>query len=152
MNPQQIAELRSHGMKGASGWKLFQPQDQGEKLVVYADSSVKGIQDWTFIEMIPKSAILNKITVLRDTSLILFLVLFAASLAVIILISKRVYSPIQELISRVMRQHQAEKPGLGVNANELEYLSSVFLPRSIIRFTSLPSNGDIINFWAESDS
>ncbi|WP_339221551.1 helix-turn-helix domain-containing protein [Paenibacillus sp. FSL H8-0332] len=126
MNPQQIAELRSHGMKGASGWKLFQPQDQGEKLVVYADSSVKGIQDWTFIEMIPKSAILNKITVLRDTSLILFLALFAASLAVIILISKRVYSPIQELISRVMRQHQAEKPGLGVNANELEYLSSVF--------------------------
>ncbi|MFD1910534.1 hypothetical protein ACFSQ7_51045 [Paenibacillus rhizoplanae] len=28
--------------------------------MVYADSSVKGIQDWTFIEMIPKSAILNK--------------------------------------------------------------------------------------------
>lgn len=127
MTKEQIAELRSNGVKGASGWKLFQPYGQGEKLMVYADSSVKGIQDWTFIEMIPKSAILGKITVLRDTSLVLFLVLFAASLAVIILISKRVYSPIQELISRVMQQHQAEKPGLGVNANELEYLSSVFI-------------------------
>lgn len=126
LDPERVAELRSHGSKGDSGWKLFQPRMQGEQLMVYASSSIKGIQDWTFIETIPKSAILGKIAVLRNTSLILFLVLFLASLTVIVLISKRVYSPIQELISRVMRQHQAEKPDEGYSANELDYLSSVF--------------------------
>ncbi|GBG10802.1 AraC family transcriptional regulator [Paenibacillus agaridevorans] len=126
LNREQVAELRSHGSKGASGWKLFQPRKQEEQLMVYASSSIKGIQDWSFIETIPKSAILGKIAVLRNTSLILFLVLFLASLTVIVLISKRVYSPIQELISRVMRQHQAEKPGEGYSANELDYLSNVF--------------------------
>lgn len=127
LNQEQIAELRSHGSKGESGWKLFQPRTQGEQLMVYASVSIKGIQDWTFIETIPKSVILGKITVLRNTSLILFFVLFVASLTVIVLISKRVYSPIQELISRVMRQHQAEKPGQGHSANELDYLSDVFI-------------------------
>lgn len=127
LDQEQIAELRSHGSKGESGWKLFQPRTQGEQLMVYASVSIKGIQDWTFIETIPKSVILGKITVLRNTSLILFFVLFVASLTVIVLISKRVYSPIQELISRVMRQHQAEKPGQGHSANELDYLSDVFI-------------------------
>ncbi|KWX78817.1 hypothetical protein AMQ84_08350 [Paenibacillus riograndensis] len=127
LNREQIAELRNHGSKGASGWKLFQPRTQGEQLMVYASTSIKGIQDWTFIETIPKSVILGKITVLRNTSLILFFALFVASLTVIVLISKRVYSPIQELISRVMRQHQAEKPGLGYSTNELDYLSNVFI-------------------------
>lgn len=126
MNRERIAELRNQGSQGTSGWELFQPRDQGEQLMVYADSSIKGIQDWTFIETIPKSVILGKITVLRNTSLILFFVLFVASLTVIVLISKRVYSPIQELISRVMRQHQAEKPGPAFSANELDYLSNVF--------------------------
>ncbi|MCM3699749.1 AraC family transcriptional regulator [Paenibacillus macerans] len=126
LNQEQIAELRSQGNKGESGWKLFQPRNQEEQLMVYAGSSIKGIQDWTFIETVPKSVILGKITVLRNTSLILFLILFVASLTVIVLISKRVYSPIQELISRVMRQHQAEKPGEGYSANELDYLSHVF--------------------------
>lgn len=127
LNREQIAELRNHGSKGASGWKLFQPRTQGEQLMVYASASIKGIQDWTFIETIPKSVILGKITVLRNTSLFLFFALFVASLTVIVLISKRVYSPIQELISRVMRQHQAEKPGQGHSANELDYLSDVFI-------------------------
>ncbi|CQR51515.1 AraC family transcriptional regulator [Paenibacillus riograndensis] len=127
LNQEQIAELRNHGSKGASGWKLFQPRTQGEQLMVYASASIKGIQDWTFIETIPKSVILGKITVLRNTSLFLFFALFVASLTVIVLISKRVYSPIQELISRVMRQHQAEKPGLGYSTNELDYLSNVFI-------------------------
>ncbi|MNO26433.1 HTH-type transcriptional regulator YesS [compost metagenome] len=126
LNQEQIAELRSHVIKGASGWKLFHPRTQGEQLMVYAGISIKGIQDWTFIETVPKSVILRKITVLRNTSLILFVALFIASLTVIVLISKRVYSPIQELITRVMRQHQAEKPGLGYNTNELDYLSNVF--------------------------
>ncbi|WP_083886298.1 AraC family transcriptional regulator [Paenibacillus sonchi] len=127
LNREQIAELRNHGSKGESGWKLFQPRTQGEQLMVYASASIKGIQDWTFIETIPKSVILGKITVLRNTSLFLFFALFVASLTVIVLISKRVYSPIQELISRVMRQHQAEKPGQGHSANELDYLSDVFI-------------------------
>ncbi|MFP4974954.1 AraC family transcriptional regulator [Paenibacillus sp. CN-4] len=127
LNREQIAELRNHGSKGESGWKLFQPRTQSEQLMVYASVSIKGIQDWTFIETVPKSVILGKITVLRNTSLILFFVLFVASLTVIVLISKRVYSPIQELISRVMRQHQAEKPGQRHSANELDYLSDVFI-------------------------
>ncbi|KWX89390.1 hypothetical protein AMQ83_00870 [Paenibacillus riograndensis] len=91
LNREQIAELRNHGSKGESGWKLFQPRTQGEQLMVYASTSIKGIQDWTFIETIPKSVILGKITVLRNTSLILFFALFVASLTVIVLISKRVY-------------------------------------------------------------
>lgn len=127
LNQEQTAELRSHVIKGESGWKLFHPRDQGEQLMVYAGISIKGIQDWTFIETIPKSVILDKITVLRNTSLILFIALFAASWTVIVLISKRVYSPIQELITRVMRQHQAEKPGLGYSTYELDYLSNVFI-------------------------
>ncbi|WP_372629322.1 helix-turn-helix domain-containing protein [Cohnella sp.] len=126
LNQEQIAELRSHESRGESGWRLFQPRNQREQLMVYATSSIKGIQDWTFIETIPKSVILGKVTVLRNTSLILFLILFIASLTVIVLISKRVYSPIQELISRVMRQHQADKPGEGNSPNELDYLSNVF--------------------------
>ena len=126
LSREQIAELRSHGNRGENGWSLFQPRNQGEQLMVYAATSIKGIQEWTFIETIPKSVILGKVTVLRNTSLILFLILFIASLTVIVLISKRVYSPIQELISRVMRQHQAEKPGEGYSANELDYLSNVF--------------------------
>ncbi len=126
LNPEQIAEFRSNESKTTSGWKLFQPLNQGEQLMVYANSSIKGIQDWTFIETIPKSVILGKITVLRNTSLILFFILFAASMTVIVLISKRVYSPIQELISRVMQQHQAENPGERYSANELDYLSNVF--------------------------
>lgn len=127
LNQEQTADLRNHVIKGESGWKLFHPRTQGEQLMVYADISIKGIQDWTFIETIPKSVILEKITVLRNTSLVLFLALFAASWTVIVLISKRVYSPIQELITRVMRQHQAEKPGLGYSTNELDYLSNVFI-------------------------
>ncbi|GGF67106.1 hypothetical protein GCM10010912_10100 [Paenibacillus albidus] len=127
LDQKQIAELRNHGSKAESGWKLFHSRTQGEQLMVYAGTSIKGIQDWTFIETVPKSVILGKITVLRNTSLILFFVLFVASLTVTVLISKRVYSPIQELISRVMRQHQAEKPGLGYSANELDYLSNVFI-------------------------
>ncbi|GIP21274.1 helix-turn-helix transcriptional regulator [Paenibacillus sp. J22TS3] len=126
LNQEQITELRNQENRSKSGWKLFQPRNQEEQLMVYAGSSIKGIQDWTFIETIPKSVILGKITVLRNTSLILFLMLFIASLTVIVLVSKRVYSPIQELISRVMRQHQAEKPGEGYSANELDYLSNVF--------------------------
>ncbi|CAM4495759.1 AraC-like DNA-binding protein [Paenibacillus endophyticus] len=126
LNQEQIAEFRSHSSKGESGWKIFQPRNQGEQLMVYADSSIKGIQDWTFIETIPMPVILGKITVLRNTSMFLFFILFVASLTAIVLISKRVYSPIQELISRIMRQHQAEKPGEGHNTNELDYLSSVF--------------------------
>lgn len=126
LNPERIAELRSHVNQGRSGWELFQPRDQGVQLMVYADSSIKGIQDWTFIETVPKSVILGKIAVLRNTSLLMFFILFAASLTVIVLISKRVYSPIQELIARVMRQHEDEKPGPAFSANELDYLSHVF--------------------------
>lgn len=121
----QIQEYRDRANR-TSGWEMFKPRDQQTQLIVYSNASIKGIQNWSFIEGIPRDVILRKIEVLRNLSLVLFSGLFLASLAVTILISKRVYSPIQDLVRSVMKQHQAEAFGHGRSANELDYLSSVF--------------------------
>ncbi|WP_410772084.1 helix-turn-helix transcriptional regulator [Fontibacillus sp. BL9] len=126
LNGQQILELGHQRGQSGNGWELFKPHGREEQLMVYSTASIKGIQDWTFIESVPKSVILGRISVLRNISLFLFLGLFLASLTVIVLISKRVYSPIQELVGSVMRQHRAEQIGEGKSRNELDYLSSVF--------------------------
>ncbi|RCX19598.1 AraC-like DNA-binding protein [Fontibacillus phaseoli] len=126
LSSEQISELGHQGEQRKSGWELFKPHGQDEQLMVYSTASIKGIQDWTFIESIPKAVILGRISVLRNVSLFLFLVLFLASLTVIILISKRVYSPIQELVGSVMRQYRAEQLGDRKSRDELDYLSSVF--------------------------
>lgn len=125
LNGEQIQEYRdrAHGM---SGWEIYKPRDQEKQLIVYSNASIKGIQNWSFIEGIPRDLILKKIDVLRDLTILLFAGLFLASLAVTVLISKRVYSPIQDLVSNVMKQHQAETFSQGRSANELDYLSSVF--------------------------
>lgn len=126
LSGEQIVELSHQGELRKSGWELFKPHDQEEQLMVYSTASIKGIQDWTFIESIPKAVILGRISVLRNISLFLFLGLFVASLTVIVLISKRVYSPIQELVSSVMRQYRAEQLEDRKSGTELDYLSSVF--------------------------
>ncbi|MUG88778.1 helix-turn-helix domain-containing protein [Paenibacillus timonensis] len=126
LSGEQIVELSHQGELRKSGWELFKPYDQEEQLMVYSTTSIKGIQDWTFIESIPKAVILGRIAVLRNISLLLFLGLFVASLTVIVLISKRVYSPIQELVSSVMRQYRAERLEDRKSGTELDYLSSVF--------------------------
>ncbi|MNN98488.1 hypothetical protein D3C81_2178900 [compost metagenome] len=87
LSGEQIVELSHQGELRKSGWELFKPYDQEEQLMVYSTTSIKGIQDWTFIESIPKAVILGRIAVLRNISLFLFLGLFVASLTVIILIS-----------------------------------------------------------------
>lgn len=126
LSGNQILELGRQGEQKNSGWELFKPHGQEEQLMVYSTTSIKGIQDWTFIESIPKSVILGRISMLRNISLFLFLGLFLASLTVIVLISKRVYSPIQELVSSVMRQYHSEQLGEHKSRNELDYLSNVF--------------------------
>ncbi|MBT2763363.1 AraC family transcriptional regulator [Paenibacillus sp. ISL-20] len=127
LNGEQVSELGHQGEQRKSGWELFKPHGQEEQLMVYSTASIKGIQDWTFIESVPKAVILGRISVLRNISLSLFLGLFVASLTAIILISKRVYSPIQELVSSVMKQNRAEQLGDRKSRNELDYLSSVFM-------------------------
>lgn len=121
-----IQEFSQAVGKDANGWKIIKPQNIPEQMLVYANTSINGIQNWKFIEAIPKSVILNKITWLRNLTLLLFAGLFAASLWVIILLSKRVYSPIQELVHHVMEQHKAEQLDGRNEANELVYLSQVF--------------------------
>lgn len=125
LDGDQIQEYRDRA-DGMSGWEIYKPRDQENQLIVYSNASIKGIQNWSFIESIPRDLILKKIDVLRNLSILLFSGLFLASLAVTVLISKRVYSPIQDLVSNVMRQHQAETFGHGRSADELDYLSSVF--------------------------
>ncbi|MCL6457609.1 MAG: hypothetical protein K6T85_06335, partial [Gorillibacterium sp.] len=126
----ELLELSRQSKSTASGWKLFHPLQQEEQLLVYSTTSIKGIQQWKFIETIPKAVILENINILGKISFILFISLFITSLGVIILISKRVYSPIQELVHNVMLQHHAEKFGERKGASEMDYLSDVFVSQS----------------------
>lgn len=130
LDAEQIQEFSQAVEKEANGWKIVKPQKSPEQMLVYANTSINGIQNWRFIETIPKSIILSKITWLRNLTLLLFAGLFAASLWVIILLSKRVYSPIQELVHNVMEQHHAEQLDGQNEANELVYLSQVFVSQN----------------------
>lgn len=126
VSPEQIRELGAASGAGSGGWRLYKPSDRPEQMLVYARTSINGIQDWRFYETIPKSVILNKIIVLRNVTLLLFFVLFAASLAVIVALSKRVYSPIHELVQNVMKQHRTERSLGDKEGDELVFLSHVF--------------------------
>ncbi|WP_379147985.1 AraC family transcriptional regulator [Paenibacillus sp. sgz500992] len=130
LDAEQIQEFSQAVEKETNGWKIVKPQKSPEQMLVYANTSINGIQNWRFIETIPKSIILSKITWLRNLTLLLFAGLFAASLWVIILLSKRVYSPIQELVHNVMEQHHAEQLDGQNEANELVYLSQVFVSQN----------------------
>lgn len=126
LDSEQIQEYRDRA-DGLSGWEMYKPSNQEKQLIVYSNASIKGIQNWSFIEGIPRDVILKKIDVLRNLSILLFAGLFLASLAVTIWISKRVYSPIQDLVSNVMKQQQAEETSnQSHSSDELDYLSSVF--------------------------
>lgn len=130
LDQEQISEFSLAGGKSPNGWQIFKPQGQEDQMLVYANTSINGIQNWKFLETIPKSIILSKITFLRNLTLLLFAGLFATSLWVIILLSKRVYSPIQELVHNVMEQHQAQQRDGKQEANELVYLSRVFVAQN----------------------
>ncbi|MEK0316500.1 helix-turn-helix transcriptional regulator [Cohnella sp. 56] len=125
LSGDQIREIGDAG-NGSNGWRLYKPAGRAEQLLVYATTSINGIQNWRFYETIPKSVILSKIILLRNLTLILFFGLFFASLAVIVMLSRRVYSPIHELVQNVMKQHRSPAPDKDGEANELVYLSHVF--------------------------
>ncbi|OBZ12026.1 hypothetical protein A8L34_17095 [Bacillus sp. FJAT-27264] len=127
MTSQQIMDFGSARDIATDGWRLYKPQDQPEQMLIHANTSINGIQNWTFFESIPKSVILHKITFLRNLTFLLFIGLFFASLWVIVFLSRRVYSPIQELVQTVMKQHQTEMQDNQKDSNELVYLSNVFV-------------------------
>lgn len=79
LDAEQIQEFSQAVEKEANGWKIVKPQKSPEQMLVYANTSINGIQNWRFIETIPKSIILSKITWLRNLTLLLFAGLFAAS-------------------------------------------------------------------------
>lgn len=143
LDQEQIREFSRAGGKSPNGWQIFKPQGKEDQKLVYANTSINGIHNWKFLETIPKSIILSKITFLRNLTLLLFAGLFAASLWVIILLSKRVYSPIQELVHNVMEQHQAQQLDGQQEANELVYLSRVFMRESM----NWPNMDGIIRCW-----
>ncbi|WP_018753459.1 AraC family transcriptional regulator [Paenibacillus sanguinis] len=145
LDQQQIREYRSR-IRGTSGWEMFKPAQQEAQLMVFSNTAVKGIQNWSFIETIPRDVILRKIEVLRNLSMILFSGLFFASLTVTVLISKRVYSPIQDLVRSVMKQHQVESSAQEKSADELDYLSSVFTAQQeqIIELTAHWRNSKVL--------
>ncbi|WP_059049736.1 AraC family transcriptional regulator [Paenibacillus senegalimassiliensis] len=145
LDQQQIQQYRSR-IHGTSGWEMFKPAQQETQLMVFSNTTVKGIQNWSFIETIPRDVILRKIEVLRNLSLILFSGLFFASLTITVLISKRVYSPIQDLVRSVMKQHQAESFGQEKSADELDYLSSVFTAQQeqIVELTAHWRNSKVL--------
>ncbi|MNZ59350.1 HTH-type transcriptional regulator YesS [compost metagenome] len=137
---QQIQEFSLASENYTDGWRLFKPANQSEQMLVFANTSISGIQNWKFIESIPKSIILSKITFLRNLTLLLFAGLFAASLWVIVLLSRRVYSPIQELVHNVMDQHRTDKQDGQNESDELVYLSKVFVSQ-IERINKLTEHG-----------
>lgn len=145
LDQQQIQEYRGR-ISGTSGWEMFKPARQETQLMVFSNIAVKGIQNWSFIETIPRDVILRKIEVLRNLSIILFSGLFVASLTVTVLISKRVYSPIQDLVRSVMKQHQAESFAQEKSADELDYLSSVFTAQQeqIVELTAHWRNSKVL--------
>ncbi len=129
LNDEQIREISGAGKDGTStsGWRLYKPSNGPEQMMVYTHTSISGIQTWRFFETTPKSLILGKVDFLRNLTLLLFVCLFFVSLGVIVLLSRRVYSPIQELVQNVMRQHHAEKQDEQRESDELAYLSNVFV-------------------------
>lgn len=146
LDQEKIREFSEAGGRSPNGWQIFKPQGQKDLMLIYANTSINGIQNWKIIETIPKSIILSKITFLRNLTLLLFAGLFAVSLWVIILLSRRVYSPIQELVHNVMEQHQAQQLDGQQEANELVYLSRVF-SRRMKESLSWPNMDGIIRCW-----
>jgi len=127
LNAEQIGQFNNAMKDGMNGWKLYKPKGWEEQMLVYAKTSINGIQEWRFFETIPKSGMLSKINLLRNLTLLIFCCLFFASIWVIVFLSKRVYSPIQELVANVMKQQQLEKGDNQRESNELVYLSNVFV-------------------------
>lgn len=130
LSSDQIQDFTAATLNKENGWKLYKPENEREQMLVYAQTSIKGIQNWRFYETIPKSVILSRIDFLRNITLLLFVGLLLMSLGVIALLSRRVYSPIQGLVQNVMKQHHVEKQDGLRTANELDYLSQVFVFQS----------------------
>ncbi|AIQ37182.1 hypothetical protein R50345_22595 [Paenibacillus sp. FSL R5-0345] len=130
LSQDQIQDFTAASSDKINGWKLYKPENEREQMLVYAQTSIKGIQNWRFYETIPKSVILSRIDFLRNITLLLFGGLLLVSLGVVALLSRKVYSPIQELVQNVMKQHQSEKQDGLLAANELDYLSQVFVFQS----------------------
>jgi AraC-like DNA-binding protein/GGDEF domain-containing protein len=127
LNNGQILDFSDATQSDTNGWHLYKPKEQDELMLVYAKTSINGIQNWRFFETIPKSVILSKIILLRNLTFLIFICLFIASVWAIIFLSRKVYSPIQELVQNVTKQHHSEMQDRQLESNELVYLSNVFI-------------------------
>ncbi|QNK58595.1 helix-turn-helix domain-containing protein [Paenibacillus sp. PAMC21692] len=103
--------------------------DQSGFLIVQEDIPLNVLGPWTMIEIFPKSEILKDINNLKTQTFIFFGCILLATIWIIWNLSRKIYSPIQELIVAVTsrNRHMVEDHQL---SNEFAFLSGVFSEQS----------------------
>lgn len=113
-------------------------------LLAYADIPFQGLKGWTMAELIPEKKIFRSLYVLRNWTIVFYVAFFVSLLVMIWRLSRRIYSPIEELLADVKRNHSALRDDPNVHpANELSYLSHI-LDRQKTQLRQLS------NYWREN--
>lgn len=111
------------------GWFEYKINKQNY-LIVYANTLIRGLDKWSIIETIPEANILSNIQSIRNITIAFFITLLLFIFIIIRKISKRIYSPIQELVMKVTAQYR-EPTAEKIASNELAYLSDIFSDQNI---------------------
>lgn len=96
-----------------SGYTFLNTED-GEQMVVYATPSRTGYQQWVFLSFVNYSELMLPMEQMLRTVLLIALLALLAYLLLGIILSRRVYSPIQKVFDRVetLMQDQSRKQEL----------------------------------------
>lgn len=125
LDPGVQAELKKRSGGGASAPDFFKTRVGGEPyLVTYMPSDAFG---WTIVSLQPYDAIFHKIDRWKSFTLMLSGVFFLVSIALSVLVSHRLYRPIENLINQARRTGAWEAGEEVVGAkDELAFLSETY--------------------------
>lgn len=125
LDPGLQAELKKRGGDGGSAPDFFETRIGGEPyLVTYMPSDAFG---WTIVSLQPYDAIFHKIDRWKSFTLMLSGLFFLVSIALSVLVSHRLYRPIENLINQVRRTGAWEPEEEIVGAkDELAFLSETY--------------------------
>jgi len=111
-----------------SGWQELR-SPPSPQLVVHGEVPLKVLGPWLIVELIPKSNLVGDIHKLQVTTFIFSACLLVVIVWVIRKFSKKIYSPIQELIGAVTASARLKASDSAADS-ELAYLSTVFLDQN----------------------
>ncbi|WP_284645744.1 helix-turn-helix domain-containing protein [Paenibacillus silviterrae] len=125
LDPDLKAKLKERGGNGSSEPGFFETQIGGEPyMVTYMPSDAFG---WTIVSLQPYDAIFYKIDRWKSFTLLLSGLFFLVSIALSVLVSHRLYRPIENLINQVRRTGPLgpEEEIVGAK-DELAFLSETY--------------------------